>query len=441
MAIGVRTISWWDTLRLQLHVSVPAFLLGLVAPNRFVLVWLSKRGAGGATLRFLTGLRERYGSDRLWAWFPFARTLLVLDPPSIEAVLTSADNAADPFLKKRARSRFAPDALVISSGDEWRERRDFNETVLDSGLLHRHHDAFIATVTREVASSCGTAPRDWGWDDFQSLAERISHQLILGAGDVRPELTRAMNRMVRTSNVLLRDQRGFATFYDAMARCLRAQHPASTTCLMHDSAALLASGRAGTLTPVPSQIGFWFFVLKDAVELHVARTLVLIAAHPAVQARVRDEIRAAGPLDGNAIDSLRYLEACVLETLRLWTPVPLLLRRATTAFVLHDGTGVAAGEQLLIHAGSYHRDPRVFGDRADRFVPEAIGRDDAALYVFSAHRQECAGRSLVTFTLKTTLASLLARCRFELDGSPIDTTRIPYMYDHFGVALRALPDA
>jgi cytochrome P450 len=103
---------------------------------------------------------------------------------------------------------------------------------------------------------------------------------------------------------------------------------------------------------------------------------------------------------------------------------------------------VEAGRQLLIHAGFHHRDPRIFGAHADRFAPDAVvGGGFPDVYVFSAHRQGCAGRSLVTFTLKTTLASLLARCRFELDGSPIDTTRIPYMYDHFGVALRALPDA
>lgn len=43
--------------------------------------------------------------------------------------------------------------------------------------------------------------------------------------------------------------------------------------------AALADGSATASAKVPAQIGFWFFVLKDAIELHVARTLDPIAAH------------------------------------------------------------------------------------------------------------------------------------------------------------------
>ena len=192
---------------------------------------------------------------------------------------------------------------------------------------------------------------------------------------------------------------------------------------------------------MPTQIGFWFFVLKDAIELHVARTLALIAAHPDVQARVRGEIRGGGALDAQRVEKLQYLGACITETLRLWTPVPILLRRATRNFALRDDIFVENGEQLLIYAGHYHRDPRVFGARADRFSPDKAVADDTPLYVFSAHRQACAGQSLVLFMLKATLASLLGRCRFELAGPAIDAARIPCLYDHFGVALRARSDA
>jgi cytochrome P450 family 6 len=192
---------------------------------------------------------------------------------------------------------------------------------------------------------------------------------------------------------------------------------------------------------VPPQIGFWFFVLKDALELHVARTLALIAAHPEVQTRVREEIRDAGALTAQAIDGLRYLEACITEQLRLWTPVPILLRRAVTAFSLRGEIPIEAGRKILIHAGFYHRDPGIFEGRANRFSPDVARSGSAAVYFFSAHRQSCAGRTLVTFVLKATLASLLRRFRFELSGPAIEPDRIPYLYDHFSVGLRPLPDA
>ncbi|HET7526762.1 MAG TPA: hypothetical protein VFK10_12530, partial [Burkholderiaceae bacterium] len=80
-----RAISWWDTLRVQFYVALPITLWGVVAPQRLgvpLVVWLDW---GRRTRAFLAALRERYGCDYLWMWFPFSwhRTLLVLDPPGI----------------------------------------------------------------------------------------------------------------------------------------------------------------------------------------------------------------------------------------------------------------------------------------------------------------------------------------------------------------------
>lgn len=108
MAIEVRKISWWDTLRLQRYVSVPAFLWGLVAPNRLFVSCLSRLNAGQSTIRFLGELREKYRCDHLWSWFPFGRTLLVLSRESMDAVLFSKENAADPTLKTRKNENVAP---------------------------------------------------------------------------------------------------------------------------------------------------------------------------------------------------------------------------------------------------------------------------------------------------------------------------------------------
>jgi hypothetical protein len=110
-----REVSWTDSARLQLYLSVPAFLLGLVAPNRFFL-WLFIKCTGGKqSARFLRHLRDKYGCDHLWVWFPLRRTLLVMAPATMDAVLASGANAPDPALKKRALSRFVPGALVKAS--------------------------------------------------------------------------------------------------------------------------------------------------------------------------------------------------------------------------------------------------------------------------------------------------------------------------------------
>lgn len=436
MLVETRQASWWDSLRLQLFVSLPTFIAGVVVPRRWFLAWQCRRGAGRRTMRFLAALREKYGCDHLWTWFPLRRTLLVFAPETMEAVLASRDNAGDPCLKKRAVSRFAPEAVVISSGEQWEERRPFNVAALALGQLHPQHDAFRQIVVREAGQVAGGELR---FPQFQALGQRISQQVILGAGELRPDLGDQLARLLARSNLLIRDKACFASLYAEVDGYF--EQPRPQPCLVHEAFVQLASGSARTSTRVPAQVVFWLFVLKDAIELHVARTLALIAAHPNVQAKVRDEVHRHAVLTSEAIHGLTYLGACLREQLRLWTPVPLLLRRATTSFDLRDAIRIEQEQQILIHAGFYHRDPRVFGERANAFVPDAAMDNPPATYFFSAHRRGCAGRSLVTFVLTATLASLLARFRFELAKPQIDPSRIAYLYDHFALSLRAIPDA
>jgi len=441
--IEAKRLSRWDMLRVQWLVSIPTFLLGVVAAKRCLLWSRARPGAGWSAMQLLRELREKYHCDHLWLWFPLRRTLLALAPETFEAVLASDANAADPVLKKRALSRFVPDALVISSGSEWRNRRRFNEEALDSdNRLHRHSRAFMQVVQQETDRLPGPAydglpAYELCWSDFCSLGERISQQIVLGAGRLSPEIATQLARLVRSSNFLLRHAGAFSAFYGRIDAYLAATAP-GTPCLMGDSSTELnRKGATDCSTRVPEQIGFWFFVLKDALALHVSRTLALIATHPTVQDRIRREVGRLGVLTADRLNRLDYLEACIHEQLQLWPPVPMLLRRATSSFLLRDQIALEAGQQILLHAGFYHRDPKIFGEAADRFSPDdALSQGFPVTYFFSRYRQSCAGRPLITFLLKATVASLLSRFEFTLRGPSIDPSFIPYLYDHFSLRLK-----
>jgi len=427
-----RAISWWDTLRLQFYVGAPVVLWGVVAPRRWavlLVVWLDW---GRRTRAFLAALRERYGSDPLWVWFPFRRTLLVLDPPGIDAVLASVANQADPWLKKRALSRLVPDAVIVSSGQAWRERRTFNESVLALGQPHPQREHFARIAAAEVELLLADDRDRLDWADFQRLAERIAHQVLLGAGCVAPQASVQLARLAGCANWLLRHRPAFRAFHAWLGRELasRSGDEGAAQCPVGD-AARRAGGAAADLA-VPSQVGFWFFVLKDAIELHVARTLALLAVHPSAQQRARAQ--AAQPPAPEAVEP-RFLEACLLEQLRLWTPVPLLLRRATQGFELPGAIEVQARRQLLVHAAFHHRDARQFGARADRFMPETVA-GGPPLLVFSRHRQSCAGETLVRFVLEAVLAALLARARFTLLRPTLQAPDLPLQIDHFALRLQ-----
>jgi cytochrome P450 len=451
MRLESKTMSWWDMVRFHALITLPSGLLGFVVPNRLALSSFARWDLARIAARFIGSLQRKYECGHLWLWFPWARTLLVLERQSIDAILESRDNAADPWLKKTALSRFVPDALVISSGAAWLDRRPFNETVLGFARPLADADAFKGIVFDAVASWPAVRERRLRWSSFQQLAMHISHQAILGAGQVRPDITEELARMAYASNALLRRPRDFAAFFTQIKDQLqkhRRTTPGSTSsgesdaaphaCLVHRAAGLLDDGTATSLTCVPSQVAFWLFVLKDALELHVARTLALIAAHPDIQDRVRREVAQLPAIGGTVPGEMPLLEACIREQLRLWTPVPILLRRATGDFALRDAIAVKAEEQLLVLTGVYHRDAAVFGAAADRFAPEE--RAAAATYVFSAGHQSCAGQFLARFLLKATLAALLKSFRFELVRPPLQPERIPYTFDHFMIELRVVGD-
>jgi cytochrome P450 len=434
-------MSLWDTLRFYVLVLIPILLSGFVAPNRPFVYLFARWDFRGCAARLVAALQLKYECKHLWLWFPFARTLLVLDPESIGAVLASSATAVDPLPKKLALSRFVPDALVISNDDKtWPDRRSFNERVLTFGHPPALGETFKDIALNAVDSWAAGPNRHLRWADFQSLSLQISHQVLLGVGQVRPEMARQVARLAIASNFLLRWPFDFSAFYKQIERSLQSDASRSIPCLVQHAAQLLASGSATTPTQVPRQIGFWFFVLKEALELHVARTLALIAAHGEIQDRLRRAINQVPVLTAGAITDLQLLDACIREQLRLWTPVPLLLRRAVGDFPLRGAIPIQAKQQLLMLAGLYHRDARVFGADADRFTPDALSGSFPIPYYFSAGGRSCAGQFVVMFMLKATLAALLARFRFELAGPQLHPGRIPYSYNHFKIELRALDE-
>jgi len=442
------TLTLVDRLRLQRYVALPGILGGTVTPNRRFWPYLVHRQSTATATSFLRSLRKKYG-PRAWSWFPFRSTLLVLDGAGIEEVLNSCKNFADPFVKKLQLSTFTPHGAIISRPPVWKERRNLNDDALAFGRrTHPDGGPFLEIVREEVARMLDGRREVLAWDDFRTLAARISQQVIFGRGEYRDDFTLRLARLVSASNWgFIRRSRDcsalFARIDEQLKRSGQAGHGAYS--LVQHSASWLAGHRDATEVEASSQIAFWLFVMKDAIELHTVRTLALIASAPApVQRRLSQELESWASLTPDAITELKFLEACVTESLRLWTPIPILLRVALTCFQLKDGICIEEGQQVLLHAGSYHRDPEVFGAAADKFLPEqrvathrpnchSVTNSTPPLYVFSSHQQSCAGQFLIIFLLKATLAELLVRTNVKLLDDPVNMDPVPAAINHFAI--------
>lgn len=114
----------------------------------------------------------------------------------------------------------------------------------------------------------------------------------------------------------------------------------------------------------------------------------------------------------------------LLETLRLYSPVPLIRRRTRSAVEL-GGITVPEGAILTIPIATIHRDKEVWGEDGDEFDPlrfdngagaTKTSRHLNALLSFSMGPRACIGQNFAMIEARAAVAVILQR--FALSLSP-----------------------
>ncbi|KAF1989205.1 cytochrome P450 [Aulographum hederae CBS 113979] len=101
----------------------------------------------------------------------------------------------------------------------------------------------------------------------------------------------------------------------------------------------------------------------------------VLARDPVLQTRLRKEIQGAMPGGvpngdlATVLESLPYLNGVINETLRMFPVVPLTRRTAIRDSRIGD-LHVPKGTPIEISIWSIHRSPQIWGEGADKFVPE-----------------------------------------------------------------------
>ncbi len=149
---------------------------------------------------------------------------------------------------------------------------------------------------------------------------------------------------------------------------------------------------------------------------------ILMHQHPQYLQRVLDEQAAVlGGKDEVGIEHLRampLLERSIKETLRLYPPIIMVMRRVLQDFQ-HAGFDVPKGSMLLCSPAASHRIESIFA-RPDVYDPDRFGpgreedkQHPLAFIPFGGGRHRCLGAVFATLQLIAT-ASVLVR-RFELE--------------------------
>ncbi len=425
---GLPAASLAESLQVVGLVLVPTVLRGLFSPRPTIIRRLGDLDVDGRAISFLSGLRRKHGGQgvRLLG----GRMVVAWGVDAIREVLDrSADiYASDSGAKGKGMSHFQPDALTLSRGEEWRNRRTFNESVLaTSETVHPDATRFLTVVDEEVAR---LRPGGLDFSDWEELFDHITLRVIFG-DDSRDdqELTDLLERLMAQGNRLvgLSPNDDYYELYGRLERKLADPDPGSLVARIEDAP-------QSDVTRVAHQVPHWMFAMRDTLATNTFRALAMIAATPDTAARARGELEDADLSEPEALGGLPYLTGCLSEAMRLWPTTPILARETTRDTEL-AGAPLDSGTQVLILNTYNHRAPEAVED-PDTFKPDrwTAGVRDYRFNHLSNGSQDCPGGPLVYLLGKAVLARTLERYDAQLRRPSLDPSRaLPYMLDHYEI--------
>jgi len=151
----------------------------------------------------------------------------------------------------------------------------------------------------------------------------------------------------------------------------------------------------------------------------------LLATHPEVEDKVIaeiDQITGGNPdhdVQYDDLMALPYLTQVIKETLRIYPPMPVTIRRS-----LKDGRlgryRIRKGDIILIGTLAAQRDPRYWGPEPERFDPDqfdmakVVERPRHAFIPFSVGRRQCMAQEVTFMMLRVVMFEIYKRYRLRL---------------------------
>ncbi|APE43287.1 cytochrome [Sulfitobacter alexandrii] len=165
------------------------------------------------------------------------------------------------------------------------------------------------------------------------------------------------------------------------------------------------------------QVAIFFLAGHETSASALAWTLYLMATHPEWQDRVAEEAQVLQACDFAVMSKLRVSRDVFREALRLYPPVPMMVRESTCPEHFRE-RAVAPGAQLVISPWHLHRHERLWDD-PDGFDPARWATENGqkcqrdAYIPFSAGARVCTGAGFAMIEGPLILSRLLRDYRVE----------------------------
>jgi len=307
-------------------------------------------------------------------------------------------------MKTKAMAFLAPGALTIATGDSWTRLRPFNERVLGTREPHPFAQTFVTQVRGAFAAPIHSV------SDVRDAMGRAMVKIVLG--DVNPSLDPAGDVTTLFGVVQSPVKRALFGFLYKRRRArlyslLERKWDTAGDRRGEQTLLGLASRQASDddRTTLLQQIPHWMFTFTGSGTDLLVRTLCMITSRADVHAKALDEIRAVGSLDrAETIGRLAYLNACLMETGRLFPPV-------TRTFHYDVPKGSTAKRELVHYFPLLQRDdslgPTVHHFDPDRWLSPTLDAAASASNLFLRGPRACPGMDLILFVCKAAIARQL----------------------------------
>ncbi|KAL6181791.1 hypothetical protein ACLB2K_048440 [Fragaria x ananassa] len=292
------------------------------------------------------------------------------------------------------------------------------------------------TCASEISARRATAPLYVIW--------KLKRALVVGSESKLKDAIKVVHdsvqEIVNNKRKIIEENEGKSCGSDLLSRLLLAGHDEKVVRDMVIS--FILAGRDTT----PSAMTWLFWLLSK---------------HPSVQHKIVNEVAevlnndtsssiesGTAALGFEELQEMKYLKACLCESMRLYPPVPWDSKHAEAGTVLPDGTWVGKGDRVTYFPYGMGRMEELWGKDRFEFKPDRWFSDESGRVmkmvspykfpVFQAGPRVCLGKEMAFIQMKYVMASVLRRFEIKPVHKMDKPVFVPLLTAHMAGGLKVL---
>lgn len=440
-------------------------LKGFAIPKQLPILGVAGRFINKTNEQMIDMLNEfiaEVDKTPIQAWFGPFLGVVVAEPEDMQAVFSSEDSVDKPYIYDLMQCKTS---LFVAKRDEWKPQRRAFDAIFNFRML-QNYVPLLNDKSKVLAKQFDRHVGEPG-DLYRTIFIGMIDMIFWTSAGIDQDIQTTekgpflynvvkvimSNIMYRITRIWLkwdftyaltqtyRDEKSVWAAGNQFLEEVIEQKLTELECMQRKGIDYLAEAQANNATNLLEkclimerngvfsrentidQLRVFIIAGIDTSSIMIFSTLLMLAIHPdhqnAVVAELRANLATADcDVTSDNIKNLVYLDRCIREALRLFPPIPVIVRLSTGNIQLSSGT-IPKDAQILIDFMHLHRNPRIWGPNAaefhpDRFLPENVAKRPPFSYIpFGGGARNCIGMKYALISAKITLAHLLRHYQFR----------------------------